>query len=97
MSIIEEDVYSYKDPDPIVPYGVGIVTFGLTQWDALDGYGPSSRGLLWQLYQIWFDTEFYDNISTSWTNDNSSITTSWTDDNAVITTTWANEGVLNGY
>lgn len=86
MGIIEEDFYSYKSPDPIVPYGMGIGSFGLTQGDVSNGYGLVSRGLLWQLYQIWLDVESYDNISTS-----------WADSDAVITTTWTNEGDFNGF
>lgn len=97
MSIVLEDFYSYKSPDPIVPYGVSIVDYGLTAWDAVDGYGLVSRGLLWQLYQIWFDTQYYAPLVTSWANSDTVITTSWTDDNAVISTTWANEDNFNGF
>lgn len=97
MAIVEEDFYSYKDPEKIVPYGMGIVSFGLTQGDVSNGYGLLTRGLLWQLYQIWLDVELYDSISTSWTDSDSVITTTWTNDNASITTNWSDEGELNGF
>src|SRR5574343_757579 len=88
MSIIEPDVYSYKDVEPIVPYGVAMTNLGLTAWDMIDGYGLLSRGLLWEFYQIWCDQEAYDNLSTSWANGNSAVKTNWTAQ-ASVTTTWA--------
>lgn len=91
MSLVEPDVYSYKDPDPIVPYGVAISTFGLTQTDVYNGYGAVSRGLLWQLYDIWLDYELYDSVTTSWANSDSVITTTWADSDSVISTSWAND------
>lgn len=89
MSLVEPNVYSYKDPNPIDPYGVAICSLGLTQWDMVNGYGPLTRGLLWQFYDVWCDVEFYDNLSTSWSNSNSVITTTWTNSNSVISTTWS--------
>lgn len=86
MSIIEPEVYSYLNPDPIVPYGMAVVDFGLTEGNMINGYGLLTRGLLWQFYDVWCDQQFYDNLSTN-----------WADDNAPVVTVWANEGVNNGY
>ena len=86
MSIIQPEVYSWIDPDPIDPYGVAIVDLGFTEGNMINGYGLLSRGLLWQFYDVWCDQQFYDNISTN-----------WSDDDEVITTTWVTEGVNNGY
>ena len=75
--IVQPDVYSYKDPDAIFPYGMALVTNGLVNIEASNGYGLVSRGFLWQLYDVWLDYELYDNISSSWSDANALVTTSW--------------------
>lgn len=76
--IIQPDVFSYKDPNPIFPYGESIVSGGLAVRSAVNGYGAVSRGLLWQLYDIWIDTEYFAPITTTWSSSESVITTVWT-------------------
>lgn len=78
MSIITPDVYSYKDPQPIQPYGEAVVTMGLEVRDATNGYGIISRGLLWELQAIWLDIQAVAPLMTSWTDaPGASIITTW--------------------
>lgn len=87
--IVQPNVYTWKDPDPVFVYGEAVVTQGLEVRDMTNGYGAVSRGLLWELYDIWIDSQYYDGRSTTWTAAaGSSIITNWTDANPVITTTW---------
>lgn len=91
MSIVNEDFYSFTSPDPMVVYGLALGTWGLSVYGAISAFGLISRGLLWPLYKIWFDENYYDGVSTSWANSDSSLTTTWTDDNAAITTSWLSD------
>lgn len=91
MSIVLEDVYSLNASDPIAPYGMALVDRGLVVGGAIDGVGLVTNGFLWQLYKIWFDDQYYQNLSTSWTNSDSVITTTWANDNASVTTTWVSD------
>lgn len=52
----------------VTPYGESIVSGGLYVRGVLNGFGLTGDGLLWQLYDIWFDTEYYKSISTTWTD-----------------------------
>ena len=76
--IIQPDVFSYKDPNPIFPYGESIVSGVLAVRSAVNGYGAVSRGLLWNLYDVWIDTEYYAPITTTWSSSESVITMVWT-------------------
>ncbi len=89
MSIITPEVYSYKDIDPYVVYGEAVVSSGLEVRQAINGAGLTTRGLIWQLYDIWIDTEYYAPLVTSWANSEASVTTTWTSSEANVTTTWA--------
>ncbi len=64
--------------DPVFPYGESLETFGLQNRGVVNGFGLVTRGFLWQIYDIWFDKDYYMNLSTTWTNNEPSITTTWT-------------------
>lgn len=76
--IVTPSVYDYKDPNPVFVYGEPLVTFGFENMGVINGLGLVSRGLLWNLYDIWFDNDYYSQITTSWSNADSVITTTWT-------------------
>ena len=76
--LITTQVYSYKDPNPVFVYGEPLVTYGLENRGVVDGLGLVSRGLLWELYSIWFDKDYYDNLTTTWADNAPSVTTTWT-------------------
>ena len=76
--LITTQVYDYKDPNPVFVYGESVATNGLVCRNVVDGLGLVSRGLLWELYAIWFDKDYYDNLATTWTNNQPSVTTTWT-------------------
>lgn len=67
------------DPNKIAVYGEAIVTNGLEVRHGIDGYGLVTRGLLWQLFDIFIDTDSKDAITTSWSNSESVLSTAWTD------------------
>ena len=54
------------DPLDFHVYGEALLTNGLVVRHAVNGYGLLTDGLLWQLYDIFINTE-------------SSLTTTWTD------------------
>ena len=66
-------------PDPIFVYGDPLVTAGFENCGVVNGLGLVTRGLLWQLYDMWFDLDYYQNqvINTTWT-DEAAISTTWT-------------------
>lgn len=88
MSIVKPDIYSYKTIEPIFPYGEALTTFGLMNRHAIDGFGVVTRGLLWEMYQIWIDTTFYAPITTTWANTETLLTTVWTAVGSSLTTAW---------
>lgn len=90
MSIVRPDIYSYLSPDPIFPYGEAVLTGGLENRGAINGYGAVTRGFLWQLYDIWTDVQYYSSITTTWSvAAGSSIATTWqAAAGASISTTW---------
>lgn len=88
MSIVAPDVVGYDKAEPVFPYGMPLVSDGLVNIDAVDGFGLLTRGFLWELYQIWFDIEFYDGLSTSWGSSEAQVTTNWASSEANITTMW---------
>ena len=66
-------------PDPIFVYGEPLVTVGLENHGVINGLGLVTRGLLWQLYDLWSDKDYYSNITTTWSATyNATITTTWT-------------------
>lgn len=81
-------VYSYKDQEPIVPFGEALLSFGLEVRDGISGFGQLTRGLLWEYSNIWIDIDAAAPISTSWQSADTSITTSWTSSDASLVTTW---------
>lgn len=67
------------DPNEIFPYAESVSNFGTcVSAQGGNGFGLLTRGLLWQAYDIWFDVDAHDGITTSWTSSNASITTTWT-------------------
>ena len=85
MSIVTNDITQIN---PVSPYGMAICDGGLLVGGSVNGYGLVTRGFLWQLFSVWFDSEYY-----------APLTTSWTDSDAVITTTWTSSptGSLGDY
>ena len=81
-------VQTGSSPNPVFPYGESIVTSGLQNRGVINGYALVTRGFLNQLYDIWFDNEFFASITSVWTSADSVITTSWSNSDATITTTW---------
>lgn len=67
--LIQPEQTTFLAPNPVFPYGEAMLTRGLEANDTIDGIGLISRGLLWSLYNIWFDVEYYDNLSTVWTDE----------------------------
>jgi hypothetical protein len=67
------------DPNRYTTYGEAIETNGLVVRHDINGVGLVTRGLVWQLFDIFIDTASVDGISSSWSNAEASITTTWTD------------------
>ncbi len=65
--VVQPDVYSFYSPNPVFPYGESLLTNGLKVNHGIDGLGLVTRGLIWELYSIWIDTEYYAPITTTWT------------------------------
>jgi hypothetical protein len=59
---------AYQNPDPVYVYGEPLCDFGLCNRMSVNGLGLVTRGLLWQLWDIYFDVDYYSTISTTWTN-----------------------------
>jgi hypothetical protein len=77
--IVQTQFYSSMNPNPIYPYGEALVTFGFENRGVVNGPGLVTRGFVWQLYDIWFDTEFYAPITTTWAAYGATLTsTTWT-------------------
>ena len=76
--IVQSQFYSSQGPNPVVCYGEALVSSGLVCRNVVNGMGLVTRGFLWQKYDIWYDNEFYNPLSTSWTNADATITTTWT-------------------
>lgn len=71
---------SQQDQNSIFPYAESVSTFGTdVALQGGNGLGLVSRGLLWQVYDIWFDLDAHDGLTTTWTSSNSNITTTWTE------------------
>lgn len=71
---------SQQDVNETFPYAQSVSTFGTdVALQGGNGYGLVTRGLLWQLFDIWFAPDSHDALSTSWTSSNASITTTWTE------------------
>lgn len=86
--VVQPNIDTYWAPDPVFPYGEALVTAGFVNARSMtNGLGLVTRGLLWQLYDIWFDQEYYDGLGTVWANSDSILTTNWTSP-APISTTW---------
>lgn len=65
-------------PDPTFVYGEPVVTFGFENKGVVNGFGLVTRGLVWQVYDLWFDNHYYSNLTTTWSAaSGSSITTTW--------------------
>lgn len=67
--IVQPNFDSNFAPNPLFPYGEAILTRGLKVNHAIDGMGILTRGLLWELYSVWFDVEYYSPITTTWTDE----------------------------
>lgn len=73
------------DKNETYPYAESVTNFGTAVSQAGgNGFGLMTRGLLWQAYDIWFDSDAHDGITTTWTSSNASITTTWTPCNGGI-------------
>lgn len=71
---------SQNDPNSTYPYAESVTDFGTcVRLQGGNGFGLLTRGLIWQVYDIWFDLDANDGLSTSWTASNSNITTTWAD------------------
>ena len=68
---------SVRDPNDVHVYGEALLTDGLAVRHGVSGYGLLTRGFLWQLYDIFIDTEAA--VTTSWSDTETSLTTTWTD------------------
>lgn len=76
--LITQSVYSYKDPNPYFVYGEPLLSFGLENRGVVNGTGLLTHGLVWQMYDLWFDPEYYSNLSSTWiAASGSSVATSW--------------------
>ena len=49
------------------PSGEALATRGLENRGIQNGFGLVTRGLVWQMYDIWFDVDYYKSITTTWT------------------------------
>lgn len=67
-----------QDPNKYSFYGEALLSNGLVVRHAINGIGLVTRGLVWQLYDIFIDTGAEDGITTSWSDSESAITTTWT-------------------
>ena len=76
------------DPNRYTTYGEAIETNGLEVRHGINGVGLLTRGLVWQLFDVYLLTESVDGITTSWSDSEGSITTTWSDSESAITTTW---------
>lgn len=57
------------DPNYYAVYGTAVVSRGIqAQFDATNGVGLVSRGLIWQAPHIWFDPQRAANLTTGWTS-----------------------------
>lgn len=74
MSVTTPNVNSQS----VFPYGEPLVSRGLFNRDAVDGFGLLSFGFLWELQAIWIDTNLASNLSTGWTARIGVTMTSWT-------------------
>jgi hypothetical protein len=88
--LITTPVYDAQNPNAIFPYGEPLVTFGFENRGVVNGLGLVSRGLLWQIHDFWFDSDYYSNLSTSWAAaSGSSVSTTWSAaSGASVATTW---------
>jgi hypothetical protein len=83
-SLITPPVYDIQGtPDPTFVYGEPLVTYGLENaGSAVNGFGLLTRGLIWQVLDIWFDVDYYNSntVVNTWSSpqDISPITTTWT-------------------
>lgn len=101
------------DPNYYAVYGTAVVSRGIqAQFEAINGVGLVSRGLIWQAPHIWFDPQRAANLTTGWTaslgyaGSATTYATTWaaafgySGSTAVISTTWtfsqANNAVLFG-
>jgi hypothetical protein len=58
-------------PDPIFIYGDPLCNFGFTNFGAINGLGLVTRGLLWQMFDMYYDVDYYKDQNTSptaWTS-----------------------------
>lgn len=67
------------DPNRYTTYGEAIETNGLVVRHDINGVGLVTRGLVWQLFDVFIDVGSVDGITTSWSDSQSAITTTWTD------------------
>lgn len=90
--LVTPPVYDYKDPNPFFVYGEPLSSFGLENHGVVNGTGLMTRGLVWQVYDLWFDTDYYSNLSSTWVAaSGSSVATTWSEaSGSSISTTWSN-------
>lgn len=71
--------YNYHDQYGFFAYGEALVTFGLVEISAINGFGLVTRGLIWQGYDIWGPYAGA-SLSTSWSAQAgaSTLSTTWT-------------------
>ena len=67
--IVSPSVFDHAgNPDPIYVYGEPVCNGGLCNRGAVNGLGLVTRGTLWQYYDLWFDVDYYSNLTTTWTD-----------------------------
>ena len=78
--IVTPSVYGDLSPDPVFVYGEPLLNYGLGNHGAVNGFGLATRGLLWQLFDIWCDNDYYSTIATTWSAAAGStvVSTTWT-------------------
>ena len=89
--LVTPPIYNYASPDPVFVYGEPLLNYSLSNHGAVNGLGLASRGLLWQLFDLWCDVDYYSTVSTSWSQAiGASLTTTWAAaaGSTITSTTW---------
>jgi len=77
--------------------GSALLDYGLTEWQAVEGLGLLTKGLIWPCTSIWYGPLMSTGataVTTSWSL-MASVSTSWTEVGASITTTWTASNTNN--
>lgn len=69
-------------------YGEPLLSYGLYNRSSINGIGLVTRGFLWETQDIWLDTTFVSQLSTTWVVGSSVSSTSWVVGSSVSSTSW---------